>query len=304
MCCDAALFDFAVDRALFRDGAFERDFERADFGFARVQRHFERHEAQRVQFGGDFALFFLQLPITLGGARLALQMVELPREFFAHVVQAVEVLFGMADAVFGFAAAFLVLRNAGRFFEVHAQIFGLRLDELADHALLDDRVAARPEAGAEEDVHDVATPALRAVQEIRRLRIARDLAADRDFGVLRVFAADAAVGVVERQFDAGERRGLAGGRAVEDDVGKRFAAQLAGGAFAHHPTHRVDDVRLTTPVGSDDGAAISGETDRCRIYERLEAGQLDLLESHRLLRVFPKAAARTAALKLLMTAHG
>ena len=146
---------------------------------------FQRDQPQRVQLGGGFAFLFLQFAIALGGAGLALQMVELARQFLAHVVQPLEVLLGVPDPVFGFAAALLVLRDAGRFFEIDAQVFRLRLDELADHALLDDRVAARPETGAEEDVHDVAATALRAVQEIGRLRVARDLAPDRDLARIR-----------------------------------------------------------------------------------------------------------------------
>jgi hypothetical protein len=266
-----------------------------------VQGLFQRDQPQRVQFRRGFAFLFLQFAIALGGTGLALQMVELPRQFLAHVVQPFEVLFGVPYPRFRFAAALFVLRNAGRLFEIDAQVFRLRFDELADHALLDDRVAARTEPGAEEDVHDVAATTLRAVEEVGRLRVAGDLAADGDLRVFGVFAADAAVGVVEREFDAGEGGRLPRRRAVEDHVGQRFAAQLPRGAFAHHPTHRVDDVRFTTPVGTDDCAAISGETDRCRIYERLEAGQLDLLESHRLLRVFPKAADEPRLSKLLIT---
>ena len=58
-------------------------------------------------------------------------------------LEPIEVLVGMPDPVFGFAAPLLVLGDAGRFFEVDAQIFRLRFDELTDHALLDDRVTAR-----------------------------------------------------------------------------------------------------------------------------------------------------------------
>ena len=50
----------------------------------------------------------------------------------------------------GFAAALLVLGDARGLLEEHAQLLGLRLDDARDHALLDDRVAARAEAGAEE----------------------------------------------------------------------------------------------------------------------------------------------------------
>ncbi len=53
--------------------------------------------------------------------------------------------------------------------------------------------------------------------------------------------------------------------AVEDDIGEALATQLLGGAFAHHPANRVDDVRLATAVGTYYGTAITGEGDRCRI---------------------------------------
>ena len=61
-----------------------------------------------------------------------------------------------ASAVLGLAAALLVLGDARGLLEEHAQLLGLGLDDARDHALLDDRVGARPEARAEEDVGDVA----------------------------------------------------------------------------------------------------------------------------------------------------
>jgi hypothetical protein len=81
-------------------------------------------------------------------------------DFLAHVVEAVEVLAGVADAGFGFLAALLVLGDAGGLFQVDAQVLGLGLDDLRDHALLDDRVAARAQARAEEQIGDVAAAAL------------------------------------------------------------------------------------------------------------------------------------------------
>src|SRR5262249_25799601 len=160
-----------------------------------------------------------ELAVAFGRPRLPLQMLDLPAELFADVVQAIEVLFGVADAGFGFSAPLFVLWDGRRFLEIDGQLFRLSIAHLAVHPLFDDRVAARTEAGAEEDVHDVAAPALRAVQEILRLRITGDLPADRDFTVVGVLAADAAVAVVEGEFDARERGRFARRRAVEDDVG-------------------------------------------------------------------------------------
>jgi len=72
------------------------------------------------------------------------------------------------QTVLGFAAAFLVLRYARGFFEEHAQLFRLRLDQARDHALPDDCVSTRPEAGAEEDVLNVAAACRQIVDVVAR----------------------------------------------------------------------------------------------------------------------------------------
>jgi hypothetical protein len=50
----------------------------------------------------------------------------------------------------------LYLEMPGRLLQVDAQLLRASLDQARDHALFDDRVAAWPQAGAEEDVGDVA----------------------------------------------------------------------------------------------------------------------------------------------------
>ena len=126
----------------------------------RLQLGVERAEFQRLELG---VLDPRARPGASGTARPArawrFEVLELLVDFLAQVVQAVEVLAGVADAGLGFLAAFLVLGDAGGFFEVDAQVLGLGLDDLRDHALLDDRVAARAQAGAEEQVGDVAAAA-------------------------------------------------------------------------------------------------------------------------------------------------
>src|SRR5690348_980755 len=127
---------------------------------------------QRAQLGFLARLLFLQRFPALGRTGLAVQVFELLVDLIAHVAHAVEVFAGGLDAAFGFLAALLVLGDAGGFFQMRAQFLRVRLDDLADHPLLDDRVAARAEAGAEEQVGDVAPAAARAVEEIGGLAIA------------------------------------------------------------------------------------------------------------------------------------
>src|SRR5690606_4473435 len=139
------------------------------------------------------------------------------------------------------------------------------LDQLGDHALFDDRVAARPQTGAQEDVGDVAAPAFGAVQKVGVLRVAGHPAADGDFPVAGVFAAQGAIGIVENQLDAGLRHRLAGVGAIEDDVGHRLAAQVLGRAFAHDPAHGVDDVGFAAAVRPDHGRHVAGEIGRAHV---------------------------------------
>ena len=62
---------------------------------------------------------------------------------------------------------------------------GRELHDLADPALLDDRVGLGADAGAEEEVGDVAQAARRLVDEVLRGAVAEQAARDRDLGVAR-----------------------------------------------------------------------------------------------------------------------
>jgi hypothetical protein len=65
--------------------------------------------------------------VVLGGhLGLLFQLVEVGVELAQDVFHAGEVLARVGQAVFGLAAALLVLGDAGRFFEEQAQLFGAR----------------------------------------------------------------------------------------------------------------------------------------------------------------------------------
>src|SRR5690606_23408956 len=231
--------------------------------------------------------------VLLGLARLAAQVFELLVDLLAQVVEAIQVLAGVADAGLGLLAALLVLGDAGGLLQVDAQVLGPGLDDLADHALLDDRVAARAQAGAEEESGDVATAAAGAVEVVVALAVAADGALDRDLVEARVLAADGAVAVVEDQLDRGLADRLARRAAGEDHVGERIAAQAAGRAFAHDPAHRVGDVRLAATVRTDDAGHVGRQVQHGRVDEGLEAGELDRGKAHA--SVFRAAGPRAPA---------
>ncbi|MNF37252.1 hypothetical protein D3C84_181680 [compost metagenome] len=272
--------DAGVGIALFGHQGLEADLLIADHRFALADLLVQRLPAQGRQLSLELAFFGLVFLILLRRLGLAVQALQLAFQLFTQVAQARQVLVGAADAVLGLAAALLVLGDAGGFLDEVPQILGLGLDQLGDHPLLDDRVAARTEAGAEEDVGDVAAPALGAVEEVGVLRIAGNPATDGDLVVAGVFAGQGAVGVVEHQFDAGLGHRLAGVGAVEDDVGHRLATEVLRRTFAHHPAHGVDDVGLAAAVGADHRRHVAREVHRGRVDEGLEARQANALQAH------------------------
>ena len=261
------LLDLQVDR-------LQRVDLRLELGVLRLQR-------QCLELGFHSRVLALQLLPALGGLRLPVEMLQRLLDFLAHVVQAIEVLARRLDARLGLLAALLVLRDARGLLEVHAQVLGPRLDDLGNHSLLDDRVAARAEARAEEHVDDVAAATARAVEVIARLAIAADAALHRDLGEPRVLAGDQTIGVVEDELDGGRADRLAPAGTREDHVREVVAAQAARGRLAHHPADGVDDVRLAAAVRTDDARHVRGQVQRRRIDEGLEAGQLDRGQTHR-----------------------
>src|SRR5690606_33572669 len=195
----AQALDAGVGAALLSHQGLEGHFLVADHLLAGADLFVQRLPLEGRQLGLELALLGLVLLVLLGRLGLAVQAFELALQLLAQVGQARQVLLGAADAALGLAAALLVLGDAGGFLDEITQILGLGLDQLADHALLDDRVAARAQAGAEEDVGDVAAAALGAVEEVGVLPVAGHPAADGNLGEGGVFAHQRAVGVVEDQ---------------------------------------------------------------------------------------------------------
>ena len=98
----------------------------------------------------------LQVLVARGHLGLLRQVLELRVELGADVAHAREVLARVLEAQLRLAAALAVLGHARGLLEEDAQLLRLRGDDARDHALLDDRVGARPQARAEEDVLHVA----------------------------------------------------------------------------------------------------------------------------------------------------
>ena len=139
--------------------------------------------------------------MTLCRLRLFLQVLQLVFNFVTKVVQSIQIVARMTNTVFSFTATFFVLRYSCCFFKMSTQIFWFGLDEARDHALLNDRVTARPQTSAEKNTGNVLAPAANVVQEVLRLAIAGNTATHSDFTVTRILPAYRAVAVIEIQLD-------------------------------------------------------------------------------------------------------
>jgi hypothetical protein len=197
-------------------------------------------------------------------------------DLVAHVLQALEILARIRNPALGLLATFFIFGDARSLFDERSHVVGFRLDDARDHPLLDNRVTARAQTSAEEELRDVLAAATRTIQEVVRAAIARYDALQGYFAVFSIRAGDLAIRVIENEFDRGAAHGLARARAVKDHIGHRVAAQVLGRQFAHHPAHRIDDVGFAAAIRPYDASQIAREGNRCRIDERFETGELNL----------------------------
>jgi hypothetical protein len=139
---DADLLDLRLGVPQVRQHRLQGRFAVLHGRVANFRFRVQTLQAQRQKLRLQLALFFLERLIAARRRRLPLQMADLLVDFLAQIVQTIQILARLADAIFGFPPAFLVARNSGRLLQERPQIVGAGLDDSRDHALLDDRVAA------------------------------------------------------------------------------------------------------------------------------------------------------------------
>src|SRR6185312_6897578 len=115
----------------------------------------------------------------LGG--LAFERHHLLGDFFEDVVDAREILFRVLETEFGETLFRVEASAAGGFLDDAATVEGLGREQLPDALLADDGVGFATEAGAHEDVLDVAEAADLSVEQVLRVAGAEEAACDRDF---------------------------------------------------------------------------------------------------------------------------
>ena len=196
-------------------------------------------------------------------------------DFFEDVEDTGEILLGAFELGFGETAFGFEAGDAGSFFDDGAAVSGAGGEDLADAALLDDGVGFRSEAGAHEDVLDVAETGLLAVDEIFTVAGAEQSAGDNQFAAffdgLGDEGGDGAVGggeihqrkdgvdggIEKGEGDAGHAHGLAVAGAGKDDIFHAGSAEAFGGLFTEDPVDGVAQVGFAAAVRPDDGGDAS-----------------------------------------------
>ena len=130
----------------------------------------------------DVARLRLVLAEALGLLGLAAQRAHPLVELADDVRHAHEVLARLIELLLGGLLLRLELGDARRLFDDRTTILRPAAHDLADTALLDDRVRLGANAGAEEEVGDVAQAARRLVDEVLRGAVAVQAPRDRDLG--------------------------------------------------------------------------------------------------------------------------
>ena len=218
-----------------------------------------------------------QLGVALGALALARERTHLALHLGDQVVEALQVDRRLLEAALGGAAAIAIEPDAGRFLEQLATIVGTVGEQRVDHLALDDDAGVGAEAGAAQQVGDVAQPAGRAVQEVVALARAREAPRDDDF---LERDREHAVVVREVQRDFGDVHRASRRRPLEDHLFHLRAAQQPRALLAEHPAHGVGHVGLAAAVRADDRRDARIEHHLGGVGERLESLQLELGQPH------------------------
>ncbi len=225
-------------------GAVPRPLGLGDLGLRRDPAQMEQQRFVAAHLAGNVAVAH-RLP------RLGLQRVDLGGELADDVLDAREVVLGRLEPQLRLVAARVQAGDAGRLLEHAPALLGLRLDDLADAALVHERRRTRAGRGVGEQDPDVAGAHLAAVDAEGRALLALDAARDLERVGVVERGRRRAIGVVDRDRDLGVVARRPVGIAGEDHVVHVGGAHRLVRGFAHHPAQRFDQIGLAAAVRAD-----------------------------------------------------
>jgi len=228
----------------------------------------------------EVAHFRLVSLVAFGLLRLPLERRQTALELTNDVGDAQEILTRLVHLAFGSAFTQLELADARGLFDHRTTILRLGGDDVPDAPLLDDRVRALANAGAQEQIGDVEQPDGSPVDAVIAIALAIETPRDLNLGVVAIFGRGEAVGVVEREGNLRKSVGSAPLGPTENHVLHVLAAESGRRLLAHAPFDSVDEVRFATPIRPDDTSNVVVKMDRRLVDEGLEANDLELLNLH------------------------
>src|SRR5690606_1466936 len=132
-------------------------------------------------------------------------------------------------------------------------------------------IVTRTKTGTQENIGNITTTALAAIQEIFGLAIAVDLTAYCQFIIGIISTAQLAIGIVKAQFYTGHTHRFTLGSSGKDDVLHAATTQLARTGLAHDPAYGINDVRFTTTIRSHDRSTIIFKMQSGTVGKRFKA---------------------------------
>ena len=182
------------------------------------------HESGEIgggQHEGTVSALLFERLVLLSALGLALERAELALDLVHHVLHTNQVSTGAVELSLRLAALLLVACDAGRFLDEHATLVRLGGQDMVELVLVHHRIRTRVGAGPGEEVENVAQPGRLLVEEV--LALTRPVEPPRHGDFAPRHGQNAIVG--EPQLDFGQADGLAGRRAVEDDVVHALATE-------------------------------------------------------------------------------
>ena len=207
-------------------------------------------------------------------------------------------MLGVIEFAQGLLFLLLKLGDACRFLKDHAAFRRLALDDVRDLALGHDAVAVPPDAGAHEQLLDIAQSAGGAVQKIFTAAIAEYASSYGDFGKAQVHPGGLEVlfiHITERNRDFSHTGGFTASgafSATENDVSHFATTQCLGGLFTQDPSYSIGDIGFAASIGSNHGGNARFEIQGGFIRKRLKSNGLQAFEIHSILLMSAEMRAR------------
>ena len=211
------------------------------------------------------------LAVALRLFGLSSKLPQLRRKLLDHIIDAQQILFRIFELQFRLMTALIEARDPGRLFEHPTARFGFGVDQLGNLTLPDQRRRMRSGRSIGKEHLHVFGPHILRVGLIRRANVTGDPAHNVELvGVIEPRRRQS-FGVVDLQAYFGKVARRPGRGAGKDHVFHATAPHRLGTGFPHHPTQRLQEVRLATAIRPHDTCQPIGDEQVSGVHKAFEA---------------------------------